>query len=77
MITIDMCFAGTFSLFTKTCDVQIFSLMHLLGYWYIEIVISYNLFCAQSVHIKLASPQAAQLSLFFIIGKSVVFHLLE
>ena len=33
-------------------------------------------FFAQSMHIKLASPQAARLSIFFV-GKSVVLHLHE
>ena len=33
-------------------------------------------FYAQSLHIKLAWPQAAWLSIFFV-GKSVVLHLLE
>ena len=36
-----------------------------------------NFFFAQSVRIKLAWPQAAQLSIHFFPGKSVVLHLCE
>ena len=47
----------------------------ILKFWCLNTVLYlplFKLFFAQSEHVKLDSPQAARLSIFFITGKSIV-----